>query len=183
MFCPKCGKQLEDTVKFCDGCGSKVADETATTQTANASGSKPLVAFKVAGINFSIVKEKIDFIGLIAAVVALIALFLPYATISVFGFSQSATFFHDANNGAFVLIALLAYIFCNIFGFTKVKDSLGYVYSVIMIITAIDFVSEVKKTLGDYDDMLKYGAGFWLLIITAIVIVGMPIVKKFVLKK
>ena len=26
MVCPKCGKELKDDVRFCDGCGAQVAD-------------------------------------------------------------------------------------------------------------------------------------------------------------
>lgn len=185
MFCPNCGKQLDDTVKFCDGCGSKVADETATTQTANASGSKPLVAFNVAGINFSIVKEKIDFIGLIAALVAFIALFLPYFTISVplLGISESYTFYHNSNNGSFILVVLLLYIFFNVFGFKTIKNIVGYVYCVFMVIAALSFVSEIKNNYRNFKNLIDYNAGFWLLVITAIIIAGVPLVKKFILKK
>lgn len=190
MFCPNCGKQLEDTVKFCDGCGSRVAEEAATTQTVNATGSKPLLAFKVAGIDFSISLAKIDLIGLIAAIVAIIALYLPYVTISAFGMSESTSFSSGEDYGI-ILTLLIVFIVFNVFGFSKIKNVVGYAYFIIMIIEAISFSSEIKqyyvdylKYYGDYfKDVISYGIGFWLLLISGLVMVAVPLVKKFVLKK
>lgn len=88
MFCPNCGTQLEDGALFCGSCGAKIAAPAQTAATSSAASApaapgRPLVSFKIGNMDFSIVKENIYFSGLIAAVVAFIALFLPYLTCKV----------------------------------------------------------------------------------------------------
>ncbi len=95
MFCPNCGTKLEDGSLFCGNCGAKLAEPTQTAATSSAASApvtpgKPLVSFKIGNMDFSIVKENIYFTGLIAAIVAFIALFLPYITCSINVFGEKA---------------------------------------------------------------------------------------------
>ena len=41
MFCPKCGKQLPDNVKFCTGCGAQIGQVKENGQKKEAKNSKP----------------------------------------------------------------------------------------------------------------------------------------------
>lgn len=109
MFCPNCGTQLEDGALFCGSCGAKIAAPAQTAATSSAASApaapgRPLVSFKIGNMDFSIVKENIYFSGLIAAVVAFIALFLPYLTCKVDFLGekakQSVNFFSGTTSNA-----------------------------------------------------------------------------------
>lgn len=184
MFCPNCGAKLEDGALFCGECGTKVAaaPQAATTAAPAAQApalSKPLVSFKIGNMDFSIVKEKIDFIGLIAAVVAFIALFLPYVTVSVNFLGQkakeSANFFTGTpSNAVFILIVILLYIAANLFGKKLPTQITAYVTLAFVIITILNIKSEASDVIDSYSyfsDAIKVypSVGFWLMLIASLV--------------
>ena len=176
MFCPNCGAKLDDDALFCGECGTKIAaPQAAATTAAPASqapaSSKPLVAFKIGNMNFSIVKEKIDFIGLIAAVVAFIALFMPYFTVSA---KQSFNFFSGSgSNAVFLLIVILVYIAANLFGMKRFAQVAAYALLAFVLITIIS----IKGSIADVTGYSSYGIsakaypsiGFYLLLLSSLV--------------
>lgn len=178
MFCPKCGTQLEDGSVFCGSCGTKIEQEAASAEASPAAG-KPLAAFKLGNMNFQIVKEKIDLIGLVAAVVAFISLFLPYYTCSVEAWGlkekESCNFFTGTTGiSIFLLLAILAYIACNLFALKRQKQICGYVALACVVFTAIDLVqniAEVKAAFSFYSSAIKVypSIGFWIMLIAALV--------------
>ncbi len=183
MFCPNCGAKLDDDALFCGECGTKIAaPQAAATTAAPASqapaSSKPLVAFKIGNMNFSIVKEKIDFIGLIAAVVAFIALFMPYFTVSAsaLGYTakQSFNFFSGSgSNAVFLLIVILVYIAANLFGMKRFAQVAAYALLAFVLITIIS----IKGSIADVTGYSSYGIsakaypsiGFYLLLLSSLV--------------
>lgn len=172
MFCPNCGTQLEDGAAFCSGCGTKIEAPKAS--------SNALVSFNIGKVKFEIVKEKIDFIALVAAIVAFISLFLPYVGVSVkaFGekYSETAGMFEvSKGNAIFLLIAILAFIVIDVFGFQFIAKIVGYVPFAFMLISVLSLahdLKEAKEELGGFSDYVKtYPAvGFWFLIISTAVI-------------
>lgn len=183
MFCPNCGAKLEDGALFCGECGTKVAaaPQAATTAAPAAQApalSKPLVSFKIGNKDFSIVKEKIDFIGLIAAVVAFIALFMPYYTVSVSILGQkakeSANFFTGTpSNAVFIMIVILLYIAANLFSRKLPSQIISYVLLAFVVITIIGIKAQTADVVADYG---YYGSikvypsiGFWLMLIASLV--------------
>lgn len=187
MFCPNCGAKLDDDALFCGECGTKIAaPQAAATTAAPASqapaSSKPLVAFKIGNMDFSIVKEKIDFIGLIAAIVAFIALFLPYVTVSsnFMGMKDKASFNFftgTTSNAIFIMIIILVYIAANLFGKKLASQISAYVLLAFVIITIIGINSEVSSIIDSYDyygvfsDAIKVypSIGFYLMLIASLV--------------
>lgn len=183
MFCPNCGAKLEDGALFCGECGTKVAaaPQAATTAAPAAQApalSKPLVSFKIGNKDFSIVKEKIDFIGLIAAAVAFIALFMPYYTVSISILGQkakeSANFFTGtSSNAIFIMIVILLYIAANLFGKKLPTQIISYVLLAFVVITIIGIKAQTADVVSDYG---YYGSikvypsiGFWLMLIASLV--------------
>lgn len=183
MFCPNCGAKLEDGALFCCECGTKVAaaPQAATTAAPAAQApalSKPLVSFKIGNKDFSIVKEKIDFIGLIAAVVAFIALFMPYYTVSISVLGQkakeSANFFTGTpSNAVFIMIVILLYIAANLFSKKLPAQIISYVLLAFVVITIIGIKAQTADVVADYG---YYGSikvypsiGFWLMLIASLV--------------
>lgn len=183
MFCPNCGAKLEDGALFCGECGTKVAaaPQAATTAAPAAQApalSKPLVSFKIGNKDFSIVKEKIDFIGLIAAVVAFIALFMPYYTVSISVLGQkakeSANFFTGTpSNAVYIMIVILLYIAANLFSKKLPAQIISYVLLAFVVITIIGIKAQTADVVADYG---YYGSikvypsiGFWLMLIASLV--------------
>lgn len=183
MFCPNCGAQLEDGALFCGNCGTKIAAPAQTAATSTTAESvaqgKPLVSFKIGNIDFSIVKENIDFMGLIAAVAAFISLFLPYITYSVEFFGEKAKdsinfFSGTTSNSIFITIVLIVYIAANLFGKKRVSQIAAYVALAFTLITAIGVgsdISKIKDSVGYFSDAVKIypSIGFYFEIIASLV--------------
>ncbi|MBU5335493.1 hypothetical protein [Intestinibacter bartlettii] len=103
-------------------------------------------------------------IAIIAGIVALISLFLPYAKVEVFGFSQSISYV-QAGDGPLVmilvLIALGAYIMR--------RSGIGFIASAIsVIICLVDFMS-VASVVQDSYGMASHAIGAYLSLIAVIV--------------
>lgn len=184
MFCPNCGTQLEDGALFCGSCGAKIAAPAQTAATSSAASvpaapGRPLVSFKIGNMDFSIVKENIYFSGLIAAVVAFIALFLPYLTCKVDFLGekakQSVNFFSGTtSNAVFITLVLLVYIAANLFGKKLFARITSYVALAFFIITLIGIKSDISDVLGGFEyfsDAIKVypSIGFYIELIAMIV--------------
>ena len=56
MFCTKCGKSVDENVKFCPGCGASIEASASTTPIGENNGGKSLLKLgKVAGIAFCVI--------------------------------------------------------------------------------------------------------------------------------
>ena len=56
MFCTKCGKSVDENVKFCPGCGTSIEASASTTPIGENNGGKSLLKLgKVAGIAFCVI--------------------------------------------------------------------------------------------------------------------------------
>lgn len=191
MFCPNCGSELEEGSVFCGSCGTRVAPEAAATTAA--APSKPLCSFKIGNMDFSIVKENIDFMGCIAAVVAFISLFLPYVTCSVnfLGYKEkeSINFFSGTTgNAIFITLAIIIFIAASVFGKKLFAQIAGYVTLAFVLITAIGLggdISEVKSKLGGFSDAIKAypSIGFYLLLLASLVMAFSWLIKSKLLVK
>lgn len=189
MFCPKCGAQLEDGSVFCGNCGTKISPEDAAATAVPA--EKPLVSFAVGKMNFRIVKGNIDFIGCIAAIVAFIALFLPYVTVSanIFGMKekQSLNFFSGTTtNAVFITIVILCFLATAVFGLKRIAMSAGYATLAFVLITSINLAGDIAEVKDEYSylgSIVKVypGAGFYILTIASLVMAFSWLIKSKVL--
>lgn len=186
MFCPNCGAQLDDNALFCGSCRAKIAAKSQSAATSSTTApiqpvvsGHPLVSFKIGNMDFSIVKENIYFTGLIAAIVAFIALFLPYITcsINVFGekAKESVNFFSGTtSNAVFITIVLIVYIALNLFGKKLGSRIASYVALAFLLITIIGIKSDISDALdmiGYFSDAVKVypSIGFYIELIAMIV--------------
>ena len=148
MFCPNCGSELEEGSVFCGSCGTRLAPEAAATTVA--ATSKPLCSFKIGNMDFSIVKENIDIMGCIAAVVAFISLFLPYLTCTIETWNGKVTkstnfFAGTTSNAIFITLAVILFIAANVFGKKLLTQIIGYVNLAFVFITIIGIGSDIAK--------------------------------------
>lgn len=116
---------------------------------------------------------EINKIAIIAGVVGLIALFLPYAKVEVFGFSQSISYV-GVGDGPIVmiliLIALGAYI--------MKRSGIGFITSAIAtLVCLIDFMS-VASVVQDSYGMASHSIGAYLSLIAVIVMAAAAFIRR-----
>lgn len=100
-------------------------------------------------------------IAIIAGVVGLIALFLPYATVQVFGFSQSISYV-QAGDGPLVMILILIALGAYIMR----RNGIGFIASAIgVLVCLIDFMSILEDSYG----MASHSIGAYLSLFAVIV--------------
>ena len=133
------------------------------------------------------VKKNIKWIALGGCVLAIISLFLPFATVSaeIFGTSISESVTYIEGDGAIVFAAIVV---AGVLIFLK-KDLFALIP--IGIGTAISIYSAINvgKAFGDvsslYGDLIKvgFGIGFYLLLVGLVVAAGAMAYSQFVLNK
>lgn len=101
------------------------------------------------------------------SLLCLISVFLPFLTVSLFGYSESMTLFKDGEDGVIFLITAIVIIALSMLR----VNTLNIILTLIQGIFAIYETMSAKSELSDYDfgSMVQYGAGFYLLLIGGIV--------------
>lgn len=115
-------------------------------------------------------KKLFQIVVAIAAVIQVIACFLPFATVSVLGFSQSITW-ADGDGIFAIILAVLAVVM--VFLNRNVTYIIAMVAAAINVILIIyDGFIGYASELGDYSGMVSRGAGIYIFIIGAIAMVA-----------
>ncbi|MBQ3151350.1 MAG: zinc-ribbon domain-containing protein [Clostridia bacterium] len=84
MYCQKCGKQIEEGVKFCDGCGNPADDGNVQQPTIATDGTEKKKEFKRIPFIDKIIKEKNEMIW-VAAFAPFIGFSLEIFFLFIFG--------------------------------------------------------------------------------------------------
>lgn len=160
MFCKNCGTQLQEGVAFCHKCGTKF-----DTVMNNNVGYQPVGSSMVK----TIAKRKINIIRIIASVILSLSVFLPYVT--SFGKSKALI----QGDGTIFIALVIATIICDI----ARKNILALVLSIVTLVITIYEVIHTMNIMSDYSyGLIKYGLGFYLLIIGAIgMVIAAPLMK------
>ena len=115
-------------------------------------------------------KKLFQIVVAIAAVIQVIACFLPFATVSVLGFSQSIAW-TDGDGIFAIILAVLAVVM--VFVNKNVTYIIAMVAAAINVILIIyDGFIGYASELGDYSGMVTRGAGVYIFIIGAIAMVA-----------
>ena len=99
------------------------------------------------------------------SLLCLISVFLPFLSVSLFGYSDSMTLFKDGEDGVIFLITAIVIIALSMLR----VNTLNIILTLIQGIFAIYETMSAKSELSDYGSMVQYGAGFYLLLIGGIV--------------
>lgn len=99
------------------------------------------------------------------SLLCLISVFLPFLTVSLFGYSESMSLFKDGEDGVIFLITAIVIIALSMLR----VNTLNIILTLIQGIFAIYETMSAKSELSDYGSMVQYGAGFYLLLIGAII--------------
>ncbi len=99
------------------------------------------------------------------SLLCLISVFLPFLSVSLFGYSESMSLFKDGEDGVIFLITAIVIIALSMLR----VNTLNIILTLIQGIFAIYETMSAKSELSDYGSMVQYGAGFYLLLIGGIV--------------
>lgn len=181
MFCPKCGNQLEEGATSCNACGAQITNansnpaggaapfQNTTSSSYQYSGTGTSGIPMPANQNLSL----FDLIVLIGAAAMILACFLPYASVSVFDYKESVSLFDGSDGWFFMGVAVLVAVF------TLIKKwGPQLVFSVIGAALMLYEISDTSDELEVLGDLVSHGFGYYLLILSAIAMLGGTIVKK-----
>lgn len=116
-------------------------------------------------------RQERNIMALISTIITLIAAFLPYAKVSLFGFSQSITY-ASTEDGKILLVLLIA---AGVIYYLK-RDGIGFLVSVaVLLVIIIDFIG-MNDTVSESYGMAQPAIGCYLLILGGIAMVAAPFV-------
>lgn len=194
-FCIKCGQELKPDDAFCPNCGTKVTKKTnSQTQTfaENAAQmqdqakntindikntTKDFISHDKTGFLDKFVKQN-NVVGIVACFLIIIGCLLPFASVSMLGYSQSVSLLSDGKDGIIFLVAALVTIALILIK----KDLLSLIAGIITGGLGIYEIIYTNSQLGEYSSMVNKGMGYYLLLIGAIVLIASVVLKKFILK-
>ena len=194
-FCIKCGQELKPDDAFCPNCGTKVTKKTnSQTQTfaENAAQmqdqakntindikntTKDFISHDKTGFLDKFVKQN-NVVGIVACFLIIIGCLLPFASVSMLGYSQSVSLLSDGKDGIIFLVAALVTIALILIK----KDLLSLIAGIITGGLGIYEIIYTNSQLGQYSSMVNKGMGYYLLLIGAIVLIASVVLKKFILK-
>ena len=190
MNCPTCGTTLTDGTTICPACGASISQPAAFNQMQyqqpqyqqpqanynqvqyqqpqanyNQMPYANSAAYAPAGAEFKRKFNAGHFAVMGGSLFCLISVFLPFLTVSLFGYSESMSLFKDGEDGVIFLITAIV-----VFALSMLRvNTLNIVLTLIQGIFAIYETMSAKDELSDYGSMVQYGAGFYLLLIGGIV--------------
>lgn len=183
MNCPTCGATLTDGTTTCPTCGASISQPADFNQMqyqqpqANYN-QQPYQQYQQPQANFNQMpyansagagfKRKFNaghFAVMGGSLLCLISVFLPFLTVSLFGYSESMSLFKDGEDGVIFLITAIVIIALSMLR----VNTLNIILTLIQGIFAIYETMSAKSELSDYGSMVQYGAGFYLLLIGGIV--------------
>lgn len=148
-FCRNCGTPLSDEATFCGKCGTPVSVSAVPDLPSRTSlGGDPL---------------KLGVI--IAGVLVVLSTFLPYASVSMFGFSQSVSLIDGGDGFIFIATAAVAIV-----GVLINKRILTLIGGIVTAFLALFELVNMNSELGDLAGMVDKGFGFYLSILASIVL-------------
>lgn len=116
-------------------------------------------------------RQERNIMALISTIITLIATFLPYAKVSLLGFSQSITY-ASTEDGKILLVLLIA---AGVIYYLK-RDGIAFLVSVaVLLVIIIDFIA-MNDTVSESYGMAQPAIGCYLLILGGIAMVAAPFV-------
>lgn len=188
MFCPGCGNNLADGAKFCPSCGTSIG------------GGRPAGGGSAMGdlFDFNRTGKTVNYLGIHAAVLMLITLFIP-----IFGIGDSDSGiigFSLWRCGAFGIIVAILFMIgaagCAFFSVTK-KDTIVFIIGLTLVLFTLIFniilwAKGFKVSIGDTDVKMKtydkLGAdfpaamGIFLMWISSLLCTFAGVCRKFIKK-
>lgn len=186
-FCMKCGQELNENDVFCPNCGEKVEKGGSTQSNFQDQAKNTFEDIKRTTTDFvqndrsgfmdKFIKQN-NVLGLLGCVIILLACFLPFASVSAFGYSESVSLMSEGKDG---IIFLVLSVVTAVLIFIK-QDMAALIGGIITGGLGLYEIINFHAVLGAYSSMVDKGFGYFLLLIGSIVLIASVIIKKFVIK-
>ena len=156
MYCMKCGKKIPDESVYCPECGKLLVQNSNQDAEQQISEDTYVIKFKKVGN----IETILAIVGILAWIVAV---FLPFVSVSFWGFEKTANLIEGGDGWFFIIIAVVAaivlffrkmIIYCIVAGIGTVLS----IYEVLNVSGALD-------SAGDYSGFFHMQAGFYFLIL------------------
>lgn len=181
--CSACTKFYNSNLGFCNECGAKTESRLFTRQeavdfhsqeTANNTSVKPVKTNSNEVSNGYTTTGMI--IGLSAALLMFVSLFMPYCKAQAFGFSTSVSYWEKATVDGYLICLGLVFI---IYNFIKKKWLPLVLDSILLFAISLYDSYAIKESIDEgYRFLLNWGIGYYLLIITPIIMIVAAIILK-----
>ena len=185
MICPNCGEELPDTARMCHICRKRFLRDGEKKTSGdggkgrildfNAENSGNTVIYRVAFAPSEQVKKMrlmAAILGMVGACLCVIAVFLPYFSMSLLGTTSSVSLFNDFNIDwlAFVGAAFGVLLITLLDKKNKgiVMTALGLGVTAFNIVESFVNLDNLKKSA--YGDLVVRGAGFYMMLTGGILI-------------
>ena len=175
MNCPTCGATLTDGTTTCPTCGAAISQpadfnqmqyQQPETNFNQAQYQQPQAnynqmpyansaAYAPAGAKYKRKFNAGHFAVMGGSLLCLISVFLPFLSVSLFGYSESMSLFKDGEDGVIFLITAIVIIALSMLR----VNTLNIILTLIQGIFAIYETMSAKSELSDYGSMVQYGAG------------------------
>lgn len=194
-FCIKCGQELQPDDAFCPNCGTAVEkDNHSNTQSFAQNATQmqdqakntindiknttmDFISNDKTGFLDKFVKQN-NVVGIFSCLLIILGCFLPFASVSVFGYSQSVSLMSDGKDGIIFLVASIITIAMILIK----KDILALITGIITGGLGIYEIIYTNNQLNSYSSMIDKGMGYYFLMIGAVILIISVLAKKFILK-
>ncbi|MBU5335492.1 hypothetical protein [Intestinibacter bartlettii] len=120
---------------------------------------------------FMQVNEKRNNFALVSATLTLVAMFMPFATISLWGFSESKSFISAGDADIFMVLLVIA----SVLYFLK-RDGLACIVSIPLACMALYYCAKMSELSSEVYGAVKQNIGCYLLILGSILMVAAPFI-------
>ncbi|SEA08016.1 zinc-ribbon domain-containing protein [Oribacterium sp. KHPX15] len=177
MFCPKCGKKVNDGAMFCPDCGSPISGSSGMNEWQNPNNQSSLKNSASSGLDLKHVDTILSIAGALSWI---LSCFLPYVSASVFGYEQSQTLINGGDGWFFIVIsaAILIVLHLHKYIVFYVLAGLG----VALNIFEVTHTSNILAEADIYSGFIHKGSGYYILILGSILLVA-GVVLTFLRKK
>lgn len=162
MFCEKCGNKINPGQSFCNNCGAPCNQNDNPLENPKVNEAKSFITR---------VRQERNLMALIATVVTLIATYLPYGKVSLWGFSESITY-ASTDDGKILFVLLIA---AGVIYYLK-RDGIAFIVSVLaLLVIIIDFMGMNDAASQSYG-IAQPAIGCYLMILGGIAMVAAPFI-------
>ena len=182
MFCGNCGNKIIEGKKFCVNCGERVSEDSSNINVVEQPQNTISEQYSYNGMghqNSMMANSQQDMtekmiarvMSIMGCILVIISEFIPYLKVNVLMYTESACLF-DIGEGTDAFVLLIMTVIAFVFTFAKEKHLviIGAVMVGFTILVRFTIGSDIEENVGEYADMIEYGAGAYLSIIGSILV-------------
>lgn len=184
-YCAKCGKELSDAARCCSVCGGAPVDTPPVQPVYPVQSERFAAGF--AGESASGIWKLFypaNILGIAGCVLVLLSTFLPFVSVKLWGYAESISLIEKADGKIFLAAAIIGVVLC--FVNKPIIPIANLVYSCILALLSLyetGNTDSAVEELGVWSGAVSRGAGYYLLILGAIIYLAAGICGFFAKKK